>query len=267
MPISLLSPGRTPRIAWKYSARAMIWRILPTADGFCIGEERDPVSREATFFCVDAGTGRVLWEHRTLGEGWWTEFAEYAGGVLLLHGFATPDLPQHLKIFAVDAGTGIPLWSDLSVTFAGLTGETILALTPAGETVALDLKTGGRLTVRDAAAEPDAVDEHIRFPLPADLDGSEGFLKELLGGTGQAEILEVQGHLVVGYAAGSADGGTFAHEIAVVDPGRGKVVFRERILERTPGPAQETFFVLDDMLYYIRERRDLVAVRIPAARR
>jgi hypothetical protein len=268
MPISFLRSGRTPHKTWTYSAGSYIWRVLPTPEGLFIGEERDPIARKASFFCLDAADGKVLWHHIPLGDGWWTGFAASTQGVLLLHGYAAPDLPQHLKIFAVDVRTGTPLWSNGSVTFAGVHGSEVHAATPSGEPVVLDLKSGNPLPVHAPLPEMDVPDESLQFPSAADLGEAVPGIKELLNGepSGPAELLAVEGHLVVAYCLRTEAGpeASFTQNLAVIDPRRRKIVFSDRLLASTAVPVPDTCFARDGMLYYIQERRHLIGVRFPA---
>jgi hypothetical protein len=268
MPISFLRFGRTPHKSWTYSAGSYIWRVLPTPEGLFIGEERDPAARKASFFCLDSADGNVLWKDQSLGDGWWTGFAASSQGVLLLHGYATPDLPQHLKIFAVDVRTGTPLWSNVSVTFAGVRGNEVHAATPLGEPVVLDLKSGNPLSVPASLPNMDAPDESLQFPAPVDLGEADPDMKDLLGEEpfGPAELLAVGGYLVVAYClrAEAGSDASFTQNLAVIDPRRRKIVFSDRLLASTAVPVPDTCFARDEMLYYIQERRHLVGVRLPA---
>jgi hypothetical protein len=266
MPISFLRSGRTPHKTWTYSAGSFIWRVLPTPEGLFIGEERDPAARQASFFCLDAANGKVLWHHIPLGDGWWTGFAAVAQGVLLLHGYASPDLPQHLKIFAVDVRTGTPLWSDGSVTFTGVHGNEVHAATPSGVPVVLDLKSGNPMPAPRSAPAMDGPDESLQFPSPVDLGEAVPGAKDLLEGepSGPAELLAAQGYLVVSYCLRAEAGSSFTQNLAVIDPRKPKVVFSDRLLANTAVPVPDTCFARDGMLYYIQERRHLVGVRLPA---
>jgi hypothetical protein len=242
---------------------------MPTTDGLFVGEERDPAAREASFFCVDAADGTVLWERRSLGEGWWTGFAGCSGGVVLLQGFAAPDLPQPLKIFAVDVRSGTSLWADLSVVFETIRGNEVHAVTPTGEPVALDLHTGARLPGRGAAGIAPSAEDELHFPAQIDLesDSAVSAVKAVLEGqpVGPAEVLEVAGHLVVGYCVQNRKepAGVLEQHLAVIYPDRAKVVHAARILEKTTLQLPDTFFGRHRMLYYIEERRQLVGVKFP----
>jgi outer membrane protein assembly factor BamB len=213
MPISFLRSGRTLHKTWTYSAGSYIWRVLPTSEGLFIGEERDPAARKASFFCLDAANGKVLWHHIPLGDGWWTGFAAAAQGVLLLHGYASPDLPQHLKIFAVDVRTGTPLWSNGSVTFAGVHRNEVHAATPTGELVVLDLKNGNPLPAHASLPQKDEPDETLQFPAAVDLGEAVPGIKDLLDGEpfGPSELLVVAGYLVVAYCLRAEAGRNLVH--------------------------------------------------------
>jgi hypothetical protein len=266
MPISFLRSGRTPHRTWTYSAGSYIWRVLPTPEGLFIGEERDPAARQASFFCLDAANGKVLWHHIPLGDGWWTGFAAATQGVLLLHGYATPDLPQHLKIFAVDVRTGTQLWNNVSLTFTGVHGDEVHAVTPSGEPMVLDLRSGNRMPARATSPEMDGPDESLQFPSPVDLGEALPGVKDLLEGEpfGPAELLAAQGYLVVSYCLRAEGGSSFTQNLAVIDSRKRKIVFSDHLLASTAVPVPDACFARDGMLYYIQERRHLVGVRLPA---
>ena len=112
--MALRSPlkGRKYTPAWKYRTKGILWRVGPVGPASLAGEVRDPERKEVRFFCLDRLTGRVRWEGKQFGDPWWVGIECGIENVLLLHGYAHPDMPGHRGLIAVDTFTGDVLWSN-----------------------------------------------------------------------------------------------------------------------------------------------------------
>ena len=108
---------------WSYNCKNTFWRLKTSEDGFIIGEDRNTEQKTATFFCINASNGKILWENKSLEEKWWLSFEIIHQGIILFHEYGSPDLPEPKKILAVDVRTGKTLWTNHDVkllfTFSG----------------------------------------------------------------------------------------------------------------------------------------------------
>ena len=61
-----------------------------------------------------------MWSNAQFRDRWWMSIETVHDHVLFLHEYATPDMPDHRKIFALDIGDGKLLWSndDMKYLFA-----------------------------------------------------------------------------------------------------------------------------------------------------
>ena len=157
-----------------------------------VGEEREIESRTVSFFCVELSGGRSLWKEKEYGEQWWTGIETVYRDTLLLHGYASPDMPEHRGITAVDIATGELLWRNDEVTCAAAVRGHIRALRghPGTRTaVELDRRTGAvlRELIENDAGSAGVNDETVAGVLsPAILrEGADpSALPRLLGEAG-----------------------------------------------------------------------------------
>ena len=112
--------GKRVSILWEYHSEAVIWRIYPTGSLWILGEERDIGKKKVKFSCLDRLTGKVSWSKPLLDE-WWVGVEAVTEGSIVIHGFATPDMPIHKGIALVNLPTGTVRWdrSDLSFETLG----------------------------------------------------------------------------------------------------------------------------------------------------
>jgi hypothetical protein len=255
-----------------------------------VGEERNLTSRTATFFCLDALTGKPLWRGRVYGDGWWTGLTGIHRGVILFHGFATPELPEEKKIIAVDLLSGLELWRNEELTFLGVKeGEVIASRqTPRGrETLRVSLEKGnveGMVEPEDARLlllvpdEDERGSGDTRFPV---LIGAAGRLDppivDLLRNAGAepvhgtpVEYLDQDHTAVIGHViadkATESETPVFAAFVTVVEKSTGDTLYRDQLDNALPFPPQGSFMTRGKFLYYIRNRKTITAVAIQTSR-
>jgi hypothetical protein len=276
---------RSIRPSWEFATKGFIWRLHPAEGGKLVGEERDVESKTASFFCLDLTVGAALWKEKNYGEQWWTGIETVHRDVIILHGFATPDLPEHKRLTAVDLGTGDQLWRNDEVKFvAAADGKIYASRGTIGGRIFLELDSrtgdllrelgleeeGDRSVPRGEAAD---VFDDVVFPLPLP-EGASGTspLSSLLHGvctpaavTGPVGYIDLDDRVVFGYheqrlTASKDDVPSFTSLLAVVDRESGKLLLRVTIDDGVSFPVPDTFLVRTGFLYYIRNRRTLTAV-------
>ena len=90
-------------------------------------EARDQEAKQAKFNALDSTTGIPFWRDLVLDEPWWVGIEDVASDVLLLHKFASPDMPQHQGIIAIGLRTGKLLWSNDELTYWFSHGSSVFA--------------------------------------------------------------------------------------------------------------------------------------------
>lgn len=271
------------RLAWRYTTEGVIWRLLTADRSRLIGEERDLSKKEASFFCLDQQTGKILWEHVQFGERWWVGIECAHRDVLLLHGFATPDLPGHKGITAIEIETGKRLWVNEDLKFLDAVDGSVFAsrIVAEGEMfVELKHKTGkiGRSWLNDQQAIRDARERSVatehqlpEYPRPAGHlpPASVEMLKRYYTSAevvGNVEAIERDDVLVFSVHVRTAESTPERLRVdsilQVVDKRTAKIVFREQLATGAPAVAPEAFFVHNNMLFYIKSRNILAAIRL-----
>src|SRR5258707_14789953 len=99
-------------VAWQYTTKGNLWRLFPSASGHIVLEDRNVERKEVSFACLDHQTGKVFWADVQFQERWWISIDSICSGVLFLHEYASPDMPDHKKIYAVDLSSGVLIWSN-----------------------------------------------------------------------------------------------------------------------------------------------------------
>lgn len=278
------------RPSWEFSTQGVLWRLHPAPGSKFVGEERDLASRTATFFCLDAETGVPLWRGEKFGDGWWTGLSGIFRGVLLLHGFATPDLPEEKKIIAVDLLSGRELWRNDEFTFLGVKDGIVIGSrrTQRGREIArmtlLDGSIEGVVGPEEGPFLPREADDDERgggdTRYPVTIEAAEGQslpMRDLLRGArpdlaneGPLEYLEHGAAVVFGHAVAEASAGSgtaaFASLLTVVEKATGRTLYRDTLERSLPFPARGSIMMRGRFLYYIRDRRTITAVAMHSSR-
>ena len=246
--------------------------------GRFIGEDRDVTHRSVRFFCVEGRTGKVLWERLRGDEDWWTGIEAIHEDVLLLHGFATPDLPGHRGITAFNIPDGRRLWRVPDATYRGFTEAGILAsrdLIYGEEVITLDPATGDvqrnsgdkpavRHRIADTAptvALPEwmSLDEVRSLPefqrMPALLPPAAS---DTVGVYRDPRVL-----LVSYYVPAESNPSLLKGIIMMADPSEGRVLISEMLHAGVAAPVRDSWFVAYGILFFIQERAALCAVQFP----
>jgi len=279
MRLFALLKQRKLRPTWKYKSHGIIWRVVPTEFEQLVGEQRDIEKKEVSFFCVGQRTGEVAWENKTYGEQWWMGIEAVHKDILLLHRFATPDMPQHKGITAVDLSTGKQLWSHGDLKFATVQNATVVASKDSFEgskLVEVHYRTGEPV---HSVNEVDAMagmpgktgamnpENEMRFPIPEETPSDSVQQHcETREKVGPVEVLETNELVIFNYhrhAPGrDRDHMRVDNILRVLEKESGSVIYADTLNTGAPGIVPDSFFVLRDTLYYVKDRNTLTAVRL-----
>ncbi len=254
-------------------------------DGKIIGESRDADAKRLSYFCVDDRTGETFWEGKNFGEEWWMGMEGVQEGVLLLHGFAKPDMPQHQRITAVDVATGKVLWSNPEITYWFGYKERVYAYRDLFEKrigISLNLRTGeveeryeeslDELHTLRSLALSEGEQNAYRFPEPVDeewLDGPRSHLLQLATQgkalAGEVDFFEEGGVAILGFHLREPDeseGARYQNVLRVMDTLQGKLLYSETLVQDARALIPDSFFVRPPFVYFLKEHKTLVALKV-----
>ena len=103
---------------YTFSNNRQIWRIVPGGEGKLVIEERDPVTREVFFSCIEMNTGKVLLDGLQFDEKFWIGIEDVYKDVILFHKYHKPDMPWHSGIIAYDINKKVQLWNSEEFIFS-----------------------------------------------------------------------------------------------------------------------------------------------------
>jgi hypothetical protein len=285
--VNLFTLFRLKRLkpAWEFETDALIWRIFFTPLNTIVGESRNQSIKSTSFFCVDAHSGNPLWKNVKFDEPWWIGIEKVHDRWLILHGYARPDMPEHRGIRAVEIETGKVLWRNDDLSFWFGQHEKLYAHKYLFEKrigYELDIKTGAVLN--EYSDNLDVLHELRKSILQKTSDDQNGIIFPELLCTGQGEssidtaiqritdgkalegwieFVLHNGLLLVSYYQKdhSAQSPSLKSILTVYDIENMKTLFKEIIVEGLQAPSQDTFFVKDDFVYFIKNQTTLTALR------
>ena len=271
---------------WSYTSSANIWRLLFSETGRIIGENRNQDRKQVTFFCLNEPTGDKIWENLATDEPWWVGIEAVQKQMLLLHGFAQPDLPQHKGIQAFDLESAERKWENKELAFWFGYQNTVYAFKTMFERrigYALDLNTGKILQefddtfdelqpVRKLAQEELQTDEY-KFPEVFHLADSDQMVKAVMEKltnsgrvVGDIEFVRDREYLLFNYyvheKTSTPDSLSLENNFEIVKIESGQKVFSVRLLSGAKAPVPDSFFVKDNVVYFIKDQRTLSALRL-----
>jgi hypothetical protein len=263
---------------WDFRARGNIWKILPAGGRLIVGEERDTREKKVSFFCVDLNDGRVRWNEKPTAGNWWTGLEAVHHGVVFIHEYPDPSMPDHKKIFALDAATGEPLWENGELAFAFARGSSVFAsreLFDRREYSELDLMTGsfvrilppGELTAAGAVPEQ-AWGMEVELPVAAD-EPPEAVRAAFSPGTElePGESLRRDGMEISNlYEVRPAEGTRrmLREHLFALDARTGAILHRDVVCDTLSARAGTTFFRAEERVLYVKDRTTLRSFSIPA---
>jgi hypothetical protein len=265
--------------SWEFTAKGVIWRLHPAEGGMLVGEERNIDLKTVSFFCVNSpGT---LWKGKNFGEQWWTGIETVHNGVLFLYGFVTPDLPGRKGITAVDCATGDFLWKNGALTFIGAAGDKVYASQDApGAPVVVEIAhrsgallrevRGGSATqqVPRAATGPEEV-EYPQVLLEEDLSPLAALVRQYSAKASADCPVEYGEHgpyvvIVYHMRRGDARGekSPYSQVMEVVERPSGASAMHVTVDPAVSTPGSGSFLVNAGILYFVRDKKTLSAVRL-----
>ncbi len=272
-------PGKI-RQKWTFTAKGAIWRILFSENGMIVGEDRNEEEKSISFFCLNELTGKVLWHGEKFGREWWSGIEAIDGNTFFIHGYGSPDIPEHKGVIAVDVFSGRILWENTDLQLLSARDGTIVAsfgnlekrvfcrIDP-GTGVVLE-ETTNRTVVGNL---PDLEVDERRYVFPVTLipgeDKNSKIIREHIRPeelVGSIEYIEHDDMLLFNYYEKNVKStqsqvvlNNYFKIVSIADEG---LVFSEVLNTNVSYPVPDAFFFHDEELFYIKDRSILTAIQL-----
>ena len=272
--------------SWAFTPRGTIWRLFAATSGELIIEARDQDAKRTAFLALDGDTGIPCWQDLVLDEPWWIGIEDVSGGVLLLHKFASPDMPQHQGIIAIELRTGKVLWSNNELIYWFAHENSVFAhrmMFDKRIVSELDLQTGQSIREfgedfesslfqrREEAAQ--ANQNRLQFPEMAEFEDVDprisGIMKREIPTAeiqGNIEYAVINNVVLVNYYVPSRESGdegpSLDNHFKILDIDNKRVLFSDTIFHNARAAVPDSFFVRNGMVYYIKDQKTLTAIRL-----
>jgi hypothetical protein len=258
------------RPAWTYSSRGVLWHLQTGSPRFLVGEDRVLETKDVSYFCLDRQTGTPRWERFVPPGGWWSGIETVVGEIVVLHGFASPDMPFHRGLTAVHLASGSVVWSQPSHRLLRVESGVLVVVKdgPEGaivERLAVDTETvpGGA----GPASEPSAILPRIFVETEIEEAGLLAAIRAAIPESvspSSVFIARSGEHCVLAYgeqlARDREDKPAVRLSVVVLGGPRRSRLFSDVMSETAGAMTPEPFFLQQQILYFVKERSTLVAV-------
>jgi hypothetical protein len=271
---------------WEFSTGTHIWRILLSSKETIVGETRNNKTKTASFFCVDAFSGRPFWKEVEFDEPWWIGIEAVYDKWIIVHKYARPDMPEHRGVLMVELTTGKLLWRNDELTFWFVHEQKLYAYKYIFEKrlgYEIDIKTGKviyeyvdnlnslhELRRQVLQKESESVQSTI-FPEVLSQNQSNSqiatSIQQITGGKaleGWIEYLVRNNILLLSYYRKTNYSGSVTLDsiFTVYDLKRREKQYNEVVAKDVKVPSPDTFFVKDGFVYFIKNQNTLTALQL-----
>ncbi len=266
---------------FNFSNNRQIWRILLTELNQIMIEERDIFLKRVYFSCIDKNTGKTFWSNKKfLDEDYWIGIETTFRDMLFLHLFEKPDMPKHKQIIGVNLRTGEVVWVNSELTFDSLIDGNIFAYKQKFESrefFELDFQTGeilnsfgedaSRINERKQSWNDETfISTQFPFSLMegVEFDEPRKYILNIIGDTkyvGNIEFMEYKNLLLFNYYEKVIES-SLTNRLCIVDKATEKILLREILNNFSPAPVPDSFFIDDGNLYFIKDKKEIVAISL-----
>lgn len=267
---------------YKHHNGKQIWRILPTTNNKIILEERDAITKEVFFSCLEIESGKKLFSELQFEEKNWIGIESIYNDLIYFHVYRKPDMPTHKSIIAFNISSQTILWQDENYVFAFVYNDKVFCYQQRFESrvfFALDYLTGKVVEdfgtdvatinqIREKADEEFLKQNYI-FPenfirTKAPTGEDQKYLQQILLNNvvkGEVSFMKIKDLLLFNYHEVSKTN-TYTNNFKAVDLSKNKILVKEILDKNLVNLMPESFFVKDNFLFLIVDKTKLLVYQI-----
>ncbi|MBM4165884.1 MAG: DUF4905 domain-containing protein [Ignavibacteria bacterium] len=273
--------------AWQFHCDGILWRMKVSDNGLIIGEDRDTEKKTVSFFCIEEKRGTVLWSKLAFEESFWISVDCVVANTIFFHEFKSPSLPEKRKIYAVDARNGKLLWKNEELRFLCALHNCVYATkdTFASRTlVVLDIHSGTiirefenenqQLDIITQDAEREQTYHYLQLPTVFSLNSIvsqerlHGLKKYFLSHRiiDEIEFFENDTFAIISYYENISESlltPKLNQQLHIFNKQKSfKKVFSDLIAQNAIMVLHDSFYLKDNFLFFIKNKKVLTALNL-----
>jgi len=272
-----------PEWIFKSPGNFKFWKIFPSKNDKILCELRDLDKRVVRFTCLSTGDGNVVWEGLNLDEPWWVQISDVDEDLFFICEFKRPDFPVQGRIYAVDSENGKILWRSDEYNFLfALNGKVYTSKNLIDRQIYFEIDSRTGEVVREHEENVDLINElkNLKFESMSFIETSEpfdeyrldydeiaGVIKPFIEDAVEEfapEVLTKRNFSIVNYHALNK-GGKFSNILKVIDIEKAELIYQDVLYNDLSYFIPDVFFCKDDLIFYVRNQEELVAIKLPSS--
>jgi hypothetical protein len=263
---------------YTFTNNRQIWRIVPGGEGKLVIEERDPVSKEVFFNCIEINAGKVIFKSLQFDEKFWIGIEDVYKEIIYFHKYNKPDMPWHSGIIAYDINKKKQIWHSEEYNFLFVYGNNLYGYKNRYEGriyFKLNYQTGELIS--ELGDDPHFIaglkelrDNEIyrgyKFPdvlnhpdnLPGEVFDNIKSNDEI---SGKIDYLEKDDLLLTSYHRIIKDG-KLQNCFKTLDIRLKKIIFEQILNNNITSYIPDSFFLINDLIFLLKEKEKLIVYLI-----
>ncbi len=266
---------------YSFSSKRNIWRLIPTSSKFLVIEERDIITKEVFFNCLNLNDGKVFFKNFQLEEKHWIGIESVHNNLIFFHKFQKPDMPVHKGIYTFNILNQKMIWQNDDLLFLFVMDDKVYAYQSTFEGrqyFVLDYDTGNVIEelgndfslinkLREELISNDFVSTFLypeQFNENLDTDDAARLMKGFIAErniVGKINWLAVKNLIMFNYHEQNSDN-TFNNYFKVFDSTKQKYTLNETLNSKNKNLISDSFFIVGELLFLLVEKTKLVVYRI-----
>ena len=273
---------------WIFNQKGNLWKFIFGGNNFIAGETRDIENKILYFFSISIKDGKRHMSDFLFEEGnYWVSVEGASSRILYLNRFEKPELPYHKNIIALDILTGRKLWENDEYQYFFSTEDKLFGIKQkfqSTEISEIDIRNGktDKIFLDDEypalldlkrKSDHDLYNEYNDYPRSFNQFPPDSYLKDIIkseirnceGGT---EYLIKGNNLLFNYYKESnlnikdISRKYYTNTFCIFDITSGKKIYNDILNLQSGYNVPDNFFSRNEFIYYLREKKDLVALKL-----
>lgn len=267
---------------WKFSQKGNLWSIYNAGKNFITGESREEKDKPPYFFTIDSKTGKVIIKNFVYSEKDIFVFSVAASDkYLFLHRLLKTDIPAYQGIIALDIMTGEKIWENSNYEYMFHTDDAVYTKKTDFESFEyqrLDINSGDIIQkysendniklfeIRKQTIENSYKNEN-NFPIFNVEYASDkaieifNFESDKLNNISNIEFIELDRVVIFTYHKKSGEK-YYEIYLCIYEKNNCRKLYKDKIYKQAPYAFPDNFFIMDNFLYYIKEKKEIVAINL-----